>query len=157
MTPFRTLSALVLACLLAVNVQAVSFDEPPANLAHLAAHRRLVQRRSAANGISPARVRRQNGTRCKVRQVTPTPEPTPEPSSSPAPAEPTPTPAAEPAPAPEQPQAQPEQNNNNNQAATPDPAPAPAPAAPISANVVPGLLNVQSNCGDIGATCMSFL
>ncbi|KAL5507529.1 hypothetical protein ACEPAH_6985 [Sanghuangporus vaninii] len=138
MTPFRAFSALVLACLLAVNVQAsLSFDEPPANLAHLTSHRRLAQRRSAANSVSPAKVRRQtkNSTRCKVR----------EPSSSSSTAVSTSTSSTWSAtPTPDQTQAQPEQN---------DSPPSPLPAQPVNANVVPGgLTNVQSNCGDIGAT-----
>ncbi|KAL5528681.1 hypothetical protein ACEPAF_7818 [Sanghuangporus sanghuang] len=138
MMPFRTLSALVLACLLAVNVQAsLSFDEPPANLAHLTSHRRLAQRRSAANSVSPAKVRRQtkDSSRCKIR----------EPSSSSSTAVSTSTSSTWSAtPAPDQSQAQPEQN---------DSSPSSLPAQPVNANVVPdGLINVQSNCGDIGAT-----
>ncbi|KAL5485375.1 hypothetical protein ACEPAI_8017 [Sanghuangporus weigelae] len=140
MTPFRTLSVLVLACLLAVNVQAsLAFDEPPANLAHLTSHRRLAQRRSAANSVSPAKVRRQtkDSRRCKDRDASSGPV-----SSSTAVSTSTSSTWSE-APTPDQPQAQPEQNNN---------PPAPEHAKPVNANVIPGLINVQSNCGDIGAT-----
>ncbi|KAH8119278.1 lysozyme-like protein [Phellopilus nigrolimitatus] len=75
MSPLRSLTALILGCLLTLNVQASLFHDKSAG-SHVDAHHRLLQRRGSAPApaapVSVAKSRRDgNGSkRCKARSVT---------------------------------------------------------------------------------------
>ena len=140
MIPVRALSALVMGCLFLVQAEAsLSFDAVPEQLKGIS-HHRMMNRRSADEFTSSFSRRAKNRKRCKARS---------ESSSSSGSSNTTNNSNSN----------NNDSNNNSKAEATTTTSSKKSEATSSSntgkisnANAVTGLINVQSQCGDIGAT-----
>ncbi|KAI5123701.1 hypothetical protein M0805_001727 [Coniferiporia weirii] len=135
MIPIRTLTALILGCLLTLNVHASLLHERSSGH-HIDAHRRLVQHRAPSESIAKVRRSTDSSKRCKARTSTATSTSTSLTSSSTYVAKSTSstwTPTSS--------SSKPKETSSSNKGGS------------ISgASAATGLINVVSTCGDIGAT-----
>ncbi|THG96923.1 hypothetical protein EW145_g7694 [Phellinidium pouzarii] len=151
MNPLRTLAALVLGSLLILNVQASFHDKASPN--HLDAHRRLIHRVVPSAPSTGIVISGRSGQRCKQREsssvATLTSSSTTWSSSSAYSPPPTSTWSSSSSYTP------PPTSTRSSSLSWPSSKPQQTPASNanvFAANVATGLINVVSNCGDIGAT-----
>ena len=138
MIPVRALSALVMGCLFLVQAEAsLSFDAVPEQLKGLS-HHRMMNRRSADEFTSSFSRRAKNRKRCKARSESSSGSSNTTNNSN---------------------SNNNDSNNNSKAEATTTTSSKKSEATSSSntgkisnANAVTGLINVQSQCGDIGAT-----